>query len=212
MKKKYVLRIVFSVLFLLLVCGYLLNNFTIVFKCRYDENIGIIDTYINNTYDNLIVYKSKYKDIQEEETHGDQLIKFAKMLGYKNDVYYYEAVNEEGKIKTENVLKALEWMKENDVKRINISLSSKYKSYELEEWIKQNKDIKIYCSYNNYFNSVKDYPAMYDSVVASGSNDKINYKTIDLKYNNNKIILINKNGIQFFEGNSFLSLYTMLSK
>ena len=56
------------------------------------------------------------------------------------------------------------------------------------------------------------YPAMYSGVIASGSDNKIKYKDIDMHYDSNKIILINKNGLKFFEGNSFLSLYTMLDK
>ena len=60
---------------------------------------------------------------------------------------------------------------------------------------------------SNKLNSLADYPAMYSGVIASGSDNKIKYKDIDMHYDSNKIILINKNGLKFFEGNSFLSLY-----
>ena len=82
----------------------------------------------------------------------------------------------------------------------------------METWIKENNDMTVYCSYNNKLNSLADYPAMYSGVIASGSDNKIKYKDIDMHYDSNKIILINKNGLKFFEGNSFLSLYTMLDK
>lgn len=53
---------------------------------------------------------------------------------------------------------------------------------------------------------------MHSNVIASGSNKKIEYKEIDVHYNSNKIVVLNKNGLEFFEGNSFLSLYTMLKE
>lgn len=205
-KKKYIIF-----LFIVGAILYLLSKYIIVFNYKYDEKIGIIDTHINNTYDNLIIYKSKYKNNNNDITHGDSLIKFARSLGYKNDIYYYEAVNEDGKIKTENLINALEWMKHNRVNRVNISLSSKHKSEKLEKWIDRNKDIKIYCSYNNTYNSLADYPAMYSNTIASGSN-RIDYKNIDKQYKSNKIISINYGILEFFEGNSYLSIYTMMNE
>lgn len=73
-------------------------------------------------------------------------------------------------------------MLSNNISKVNISLTSKQYSKDLENWISQNKDsVQIYASYNNLLNSY-DYPAMYDNVIASGSNNNINLKAIDRYY------------------------------
>lgn len=211
MKKK--LFVSFSVIFflVLIISVYLTNEYVLILGYDYNGKIGIVDTNLNNTYDNLIIHESEYEDSEYKETHGDELISFLKSIGYNDGIYYYEAVNENGKIQTENIIAGLNWMKENNVQRVNISLSSKYKNDELESWIEENSDITVYCSYNNKLNSLADYPSMYSDVVASGSNKKIKYKDIDIHYLSNKIIVLNKD-LEFFEGNSFLSLYTMLKE
>lgn len=70
--------------------------------------------------------------------------------------------------------------------------------------------MQIFSSYNNEDNSL-DYPAMYEQVVASGSSQNIEYKENDRKYITNRILLWNQ-GVHYFEGNSFLSLETLLEK
>ena len=89
------------------------------------------------------------------------------------------------------------------------SLSSKRKSHELQEWIKDNEEMRIYCSYNNKDNTY-DYPAMLSGVTASGANKYIEYKPNDCKYNSNRIVIFNK-GIHLFYGNSYLSIETLLT-
>ena len=98
-------------------------------------------------------------------------------------------------------------MKEYGVNRINISLSSKVYSTQLQEWIDNNPDIIVYASYNNKVNTF-DYPAMYENVIASGEkNSKIEFKKNDVKYKSKKIISIRNK--QLYNGNSYLSLISM---
>jgi len=156
-----------------------------------------------NTTNNTLCYNNI--------SHGDKLINFIKKLSYSGDIYYYAAVNDKGYISTDNIIDGLEWMIENDIERVNISLSSKLHNEELEQWIQEHEKIQIYCSYNNYYNSVADYPAMYSDVVASGSDNRLNYKDCDERYANNRVLVIN-NGLELFVGNSYLSVYTMLKR
>lgn len=99
-------------------------------------------------------------------------------------------------------------MLSNDVKRVNISMSNKVKNDSLQNWIAEHKEIRVFASYNNKFNSY-DYPAMYPGVYASGSSRKISYKDKDINYCSNNILVIN-NGIKAYHGNSFLSVISML--
>lgn len=98
-------------------------------------------------------------------------------------------------------------MKNRGVKKINISLSSKIYSDDLQNWVSEHQDIKIFASYNNKINTY-DYPAMYEGVVASGKyNDVIKFKENDVKYNSMDIIGIFS--LKKYSGNSFLSLISM---
>lgn len=210
MKKKHLVCLLVVLISTLALLG-IKNYFTFTKRVNYNENVGVIDTYLNRTYDDIISNESKYNSNEEKDTHGDKLINFIRELNYSGNIYYYSAVNEEGKISTDNIIDGLEWMINNDIKRINISLSSKKYNEDLQRWIKEHKEVEIYCSYNNYYNSVADYPSMYSGVIASGSDDRINYKTDDEQYTNNRVVVINK-GIHLFFGNSYLSVYTMLMR
>ena len=121
-------------------------------------------------------------------------------------ILYYNA-NYGGKISTESIIDGLDELKEYGVNRINISLSSKVYSTQLQEWIDNNPDIIVYASYNNKVNTF-DYPAMYENVIASGEkNSKIEFKKNDVKYKSKKIISIRNK--QLYNGNSYLSLISM---
>lgn len=92
------------------------------------------------------------------------MVKFLKDINVDN-IYYFDSRTENDKITADSIISGLEWMKSNDVKYVNISLSSKKKSEELSNWISDNKDtISVYASYNNLTQSF-DYPAMYDDVI-----------------------------------------------
>ena len=124
-------------------------------------------------------------------------------------MYYFDASNNEGKIETKGIIEGLEWMVDNSVEKVNISLSTKTMNNELKSWIKDHNEILIYASYNNRINSY-DYPAMYPKVYASGTDSRINYKDIDIKYKNNNIIIL-PNVFKIYHGNSYLSIISMLN-
>ncbi len=172
------------------------------------HKIGIIDTNLKqDVYENLI-YADKC--FSEEKTHGNDIVNYIRVKGYQEDIYYYSAINAEGNIDSNEILKGLEWMEKNDVNNVNISLSSKFHSREIQEWIETHSHIQVYASYNNKLNSC-DYPAMYINVIASGTKKDIIYKDNDVRYCSNKIIVWDK-GIHMFNGNSFLSLETLLER
>lgn len=205
--KKGILLILSTII---LISGYFfyMNNVFIYNKVEIQNAYGIIDGHISTKYKNFIIndnacISSKYK------THGDKVIKFYNEITINTDLnsYYYDS-EIDGVINDQSIISGLNWMIENNVKKVDISLSSKYYSQELGDWIKQYKDkIKIYCSYNNKINT-NDYPAMYEYVVASGHND-ITYKEIDKKYRSDTLVILphfNK-----FKGTTFLSILTMLN-
>ena len=210
-KKKNCIIAIFVILTLLVLTTlFIKGQYVFAKKVQYHDNFGIIDTYLGKTYES-IEYYSNYILEAPEETHGDQLINFVQGMAYEGLVFYYAAVTSEGIIETDEIIKGLEWMLAAKVKRVNISLSSKIYSKELDDWIQNHPQIKIYSSYNNLYNSITDYPALYDNVIASGCDRRIDYRVQDHRYKNNNIIVFS-GGIKKYKGNSFLSLYSLLTE
>ncbi|MCL1881672.1 MAG: hypothetical protein FWF76_05790 [Oscillospiraceae bacterium] len=202
----YVLPIVFIFAFV-----WLYNSFVFITTASYSGSIGIIDFPLSYVPYNVVYYSQDGSSfISENETHGDSLIDFLRDYNFRGTIYYFPAKNDDGIITTENIICGLEWLISNEITRINISLSSALRNDELQEFINNNPEIVIYASYNNQLNTL-DFPAMYENVIGSGSDSRIQYKDIDRHYRTNKIVMTNRNGINRFAGNSFLSLVTMLN-
>lgn len=209
--KKYIYKVAAAVLAAAAITGgIILYQFNCVGTQEFStEKIGIIDDSLNNlSFDNRVIYNSDL--FQRKNSHGQELIRYLRLRGYTGEIYYYTAQDKNGKINSNAILDGLNWMKENNITNVNISLSSKKKNQELENWIREHEEMQIFSSYNNEDNSL-DYPAMYEQVVASGSSQNIEYKENDRRYTSNRILLWNR-GIHYFEGNSFLSLETLLGK
>lgn len=208
MKYRKIKIIIISITVLVCISITISNSFVIIKGTNSNDRIGIIDTNLSQK-SNMITYSNNTKFNGSEETHGDKLIEFIKKCQKTYDLYYYDATDNDGNIKTQKIIEGLEWMQSNSVKRVNISLSNKVKHKDLETWIDNHNDIKVFVSYNNKYNSF-DYPAMYENVIASGCDNRINYKAIDYKYKSNKIIIW-PNIIKVYTGNSYLSVLSMLN-
>lgn len=171
--------------------------------------IGIIDDGVSNiALENVLEYNGP--TINDKKTHGDSLLEYLHAKKFTGEIYFYSAENDSSIITEDNIINGLNWMKENGVEYVNISLSSRKKCANLQKWINHNKDIKVYCCYNNKLNSF-DYPAMCKNVIASGSLSKVKYKKCDRKYRSQEIIVFSGKKIQKFKGNSFLSIETILN-
>ena len=201
------LGIIFLIIFI--TAYVLIFQYKLVFKVTNNKEIGIIEGEYSYVYDN-VEYNTEPNYKAKELTHGDKMLQFLNNISNNLKVYYYDASSSDRKIDTDNILAGLEYLKEKNIKTINISLSSKVYSADLEKWIKENPDIKIFASYNNLTNSV-DYPAMYENVYGSGKKADIKYKDIDYTYYTNKVIIFPQI-FKVYEGNSYLSLYNAIIK
>lgn len=169
---------------------------------------GIIDGAISDEHQNII--ETNVITLSEDsKQHGDKVINFMSSIAPACMFYYYNA-EIDGKITTASLISGLQWMKDNKVERVAISLSSRYYSDELEAWIADNSsEIKIYASYSNIANSF-DYPAQYDGVIGVGTNDVLKNKENDILYKSCNIIAFTlKPGI--YSGNSYLTPYAMIT-
>lgn len=201
LKKAFV---IFSILF---IAFFAFSKSTVIVyetKCR--DKVGIIDENLSNKLEKVYYHQKTMFD-SNINTHGDNLIEFIFKCQQSVDLYYYDATNERGKIDTEQIIAGLEWMIEQSVEKVNISLSNKIKHDEIQKWINNHPQIEVFASYNNRYNSF-DYPAMYDNVIGSGCGNQIKYKDIDKIYKSNTIFIISN--MKFYKGNSYLSVLSML--
>lgn len=199
--------IIVSVLTLVVISGMFFKNIKIIWEVNKSEIYGLIDTSLTMKYDNMVINQFNMDD-EPTKTHGDKMISFIRKLSPKSKIYYYDASDETGDISTYSIIEGLEWMISNDISKVNISLSSKEYSEELENWIQNHKDeIQIFASYNNQLNTF-DYPAMYDHVIASGSDENIGYKENDKGYSSDLVLLTTN--FKIYRGNSYLSIVTMV--
>lgn len=168
---------------------------------------GIIDGALNIAHSNIIKSNGT-EDSTGEMMHGDTVLLFLDDVAPEISFYYYDAETEDG-ISSESIVEGLQWMLENDVDAVSISLSSKYHSEELEDWIEQNSNkITIYASYSNEPNTF-DYPARYDGVIGVGTMDTPEIGNKDVIYRTNNLFTITSK-LKMYKGNSFLTPYTML--
>lgn len=205
-KKSIVILLIFVILSILF-----LENYQVIFikKNKISNGVtkmGIIDGKLSREHSNISKYQGEYSS--EQNSHGDKILNFMKNYCPNCSFYYYDA-EENGIISSKKLLSGLQWMVDNEVEYVSISLSSKYYSNEIEKWIKENVDkITVYASYSNALNSL-DYPATYDSVIGVGSSVKIKKKKHDIIFDSSRIILLDYLP-GFYEGNSFLSPYSMV--
>lgn len=207
MKKRII--ILFISIVIIILAGFSLT-YTVILPLKNNESeitLGIIDGNLSMSHKNI--FNSVNVLTEKEKQHGDLVLFFMEKYDSNVKIAYYDAEKND-KITTESLIAGLNWMIDNKVNCVCISLSSAYYSEELETWInKHHEEITIYASYSNLYNTV-DYPAQYANVIGVGSGSRVAYKENDTKYRTNKILLI-RNGIYLFNGNSYLAPMQMVS-
>lgn len=200
--------IIILILFIVIMFVFVSYEIKLIIPKDKEMCIGIIDGQITIKVEN-VVYNRINEELKQKQ-HGDYMVEFAKKVNPSVKIEYFDATNENGIINTEKILEGLDYLKEKDVKIINLSLSTKKYSSDIQDWVNKNTDIKVYASYNNLENSY-DYPAMYENVYGCGKKGKIKTKENDYMYTSNKIVLLNdiKNK---YEGNSYLTIYTSIKE
>ncbi len=207
--KKIIMILLIIVMVMFLLVAYLNREYFFVnYFYETNKTIGIIDGGLSFDNKNIVITNIDYAFCSEQKKHGDYLLDFIEKVSDVS-IAYFDACDEFGKINTERIIIGLEWMKENDIKYVNISLSGNRYSEELENWLKDNPDIHVYASYNNNKNSF-DYPAMYDGVIGSSIDKELVKAEKDRVYSSNRIVL-DYDFKNIYEGNSFLSVLSLIS-
>ena len=191
---------------LILYVNYTYTIVTVQKSNQPEKLLGVIDGGLSHPHNNVVnqVILSKKYDNQ----HGDMILYFIEKYDKKISIAYYNAESN-NKITTKSIIEGLNWMLDNRISRVCISMSTSFYSEELQNWINEHsKAIEIYASYNNLENTL-DYPAQYNNVIGMGVNSQANYKPSDIIYKSNKILLIGR-GLHIYKGNSYLAPMQMI--
>lgn len=144
---KKLIIIIFIIIIIL--SGFFLT-YTVVFSINNNESeitLGIIDGNLSMSHNNI--FNSVNIATEKQEQHGDLILYFLEKYDNNAKIAYYDA-EKDNKINTESIINGLNWMIDNKVSCVCISLSSAYYSEDLQTWInKHNKEITIYASYSN---------------------------------------------------------------
>lgn len=110
------------------------------------QKYGIIDGSMEDSFEHVICLNKNAS--VDGFSHGKEMCSFIKR-NYKNyEIYYYNAeIN--GKMSSESIIAGLERLKAEGISKINLSLSSKVYSHEMQKWINDNDDVTIYASYTH---------------------------------------------------------------
>ncbi|PXV91874.1 hypothetical protein C8E03_103445 [Lachnotalea glycerini] len=201
------------ILFIVLIGIGIIYIYCNVIFIKPDTNIGqntvsfgIIDGGLSGEHSNVVDTNANYEE--KKLTHGDKILNFMSEYVFDSSFYYYDA-EDDNTISTDKLLVGLQWMLDNNVECVSISLSSKFYSEEVADWMNENSnDIKVYASYSNTVNSL-DYPASYNNVIGVGSSAKIEVKESDVIFRNSKLIVWST-PFRFYSGNSYLAPYCMV--
>lgn len=207
MKKKNVVSVIILLAALLLCAAFLASRLLFVSSGDVSaaEPIGVIDGNLSEPHGN--VTDSNVSGYEGSLTHGDRMLQFLDRFETAQ-VYYYDA-GSGGAVSSEGIIEGLEWMRSNGVRYVNISMSSRQYAKDLADWIAGHQDeMTVFASFSNVPQSA-DYPAMYDGVIASGIAQDFADDTDDCIYRSYRIV-VDGDITSVYEGNSFLSVWTML--
>lgn len=149
--------------------------------------VGVVDTNMSEDY--MLQYDicnimNATESIINNTTHADMVVDVIKKQDDNCEIYLANVLNDENTGNISNVIKALDWLKENEVDVVCMSLTTFEDSEQLQTAISdaQCNGIIVVAACLNYSNEIT-YPAMYDNVisVANCSNEHATVCILDKK-------------------------------
>ncbi len=132
--------------------------------------LGIIDTNISKDYAsqyNICNIMTNNINTKGENTHADMVVDIIKNNDSNCEIYLANVLNDKNTGNIDDVINALEWLKEKEVDIICMSFTTFEDNERLKQIIGElnESDILIVASCLNYSNVIT-YPACYDGVIA----------------------------------------------
>lgn len=132
--------------------------------------IGVIDTNLSECYKqryNVSCFAQGTNNIMTDSTHADMVIDTIKSKDGNCEMYLANVLNDKNTGSIDDVIKALEWLKEKEVDIICMSFTTFEDREELRKAISEviKRDTLIVASCLNYSNAIT-FPACYDEVIS----------------------------------------------
>lgn len=167
---KHTRIILISMLFAILIIITLIEINILSTTSQITIKVGIIDTNLSKEYVsqyNICNMMNDYININKENTHADMVVDTIRSRDGNCEIYLANVLNNKNTCNIDDVIKALEWLKEKEVDIICMSFTTFEDSGELRKTISEiiKSDTLIVASCLNYSNAIT-YPAYYDGVIS----------------------------------------------
>ena len=132
--------------------------------------IGVVDTNLSKNYKqrhNVYCFTQAANNIMTDSTHADMVVDTIKSRDRDCEIYLANVLNDKSICSIDDVIKALEWLRQKDVDIICMSFTTFEDNEKLRLLISEitKSGTLIVASCLNYSNAVT-YPACYDEVIS----------------------------------------------
>jgi len=163
-------RIILILVVLAIITISIILIFTTVFKKQETITIGVIDSNMSQEYIskyNITTIMNNNNQIYNSPTHADMVVDVIKNTNNNCEVLLANVINDNMTCDVSSIIDSLNWLNENNVDIICMSITSLNDNLELRNIIKEtlDKDIVIVAACLNY-STVATYPAAYKNVIS----------------------------------------------
>lgn len=163
-------RIILILVALAIITISIILIFTTVFKKQETITIGVIDSNMSQEYiskHNITTIMNDNNQIYNTPTHADMVVDVIKSNDNNCEVLLANVINDNMTCDVSKIIDSLNWLNENNVDIICMSITTLNDTQELRNIIKETlaKDIVIVAACLNY-STIETYPAAYKNVIS----------------------------------------------
>lgn len=167
---KHTRIIIISILFAILIIITLIEINILSTTGQITIKVGIIDTNLSKEYVsqyNICNMMNDDINVNKENTHADMVVDTIRSRDGNCEIYLANVLNNKNTCNIDDVIKALEWLKEKEVDIICMSFTTFEDNELLRQIISQlrKNDVLIVAACLNYSNAIT-YPAYYNGVIS----------------------------------------------
>lgn len=163
-------RIILILVALTIITISIILIFTTVFKKQETITIGVIDSNMSQEYiskHNITTIMNDNNQIYNTPTHADMVVDVIKNTNNNCKVLLANVINDNMTCDVSSIIDSLNWLNENNVDIICMSITTLNDNPALKNIIKETlaKDIVIVAACLNY-STIETYPAAYKNVIS----------------------------------------------
>lgn len=163
-------RIILILVALAIITISIILIFTAILKKQETITIGVIDSNMSQEYIskyNITTIMNDNNQIYNTPTHADMVVDVIKNTDNNCEILLANVINNNMTCDVSSIIDSLNWLNENNVDIICMSVTTLNDTQELRNIIKEtlDKDIVIVAACLNY-STIETYPASYNNVIS----------------------------------------------